>query len=110
MKISFVIPCFNVEKYINRCLDSIESLGLDDYEIIVINDGSSIAEEDLERIFHPYEMGTNGKFGLGLSIVHKVCTTYGYHVDAENLPGEVCFRIWRNAKKGRRRTKHGRQG
>lgn len=79
-------------------------------ELCVINDGSSIAEEDLERIFHPYEMGTNGKFGLGLSIVHKVCTTYGYHVDAENLPGEVCFRIWRNAKKGRRRTKHGRQG
>ena len=79
-------------------------------ELCVINDGSSIADEDLERIFHPYEMGTNGKFGLGLSIVHKVCTTYGYHVDAENLPGEVCFRIWRNAKKGRRRTKHGRQG
>ena len=41
MKISFVIPCFNVEQYIDRCIDSIEQLGLTDYEMIAVNDGSS---------------------------------------------------------------------
>lgn len=77
-------------------------------ELCVINDGAAINEEDLERIFHPYEMGTDGKFGLGLSIVYKVCTTYGYRVDAENLPGEVCFRIWREGRKSRRHRRQSR--
>ncbi len=71
---------------------------LEEDELCVINDGNPIKEEDRERIFHPYEKGTDGKFGLGLSIVAKVCSTYGYHVAAENLPGEVCFRIWRDSK------------
>lgn len=72
-------------------------------ELCIINDGSQINEEDLDRIFRPYEMGTDGKFGLGLSIVYKVCMTYGYKVDAENLTGnEVCFRIWRSTRKVRR--------
>ena len=75
---------------------------LKENELCVINDGDPIKDEDLDRIFHPYEKGTNGKFGLGLSIVYKVCTTYGYQVDAENLPGEVCFRIWKDEKKRRR--------
>jgi two-component system sensor histidine kinase CssS len=75
---------------------------LKENELCVINDGDPIKDEDLDRIFHPYEKGTNGKFGLGLSIVYKVCTTYGYQVDAENLPGEVCFRIWKDEKKHRR--------
>jgi two-component system sensor histidine kinase CssS len=78
---------------------------LKENELCVINDGSPIREEDLERIFHPYEKGTNGKFGLGLSIVYKVCTTYGYQVDAENLPGEVCFRVWKDEKKHKRNSR-----
>ena len=42
--------------------------------------------------------GTDGQFGLGLSIVHRVVTTYGYRVAAENLTEGVCFRIWHDAK------------
>jgi two-component system sensor histidine kinase CssS len=78
---------------------------LKENELSVINDGSPIPDEDLERIFRPYEKGTNGRFGLGLSIVYKVVTTYGYHVDAENLPGGVCFRVWREGRKPSRRKK-----
>ncbi len=40
-RISFIIPAYNAGKYIKRCIDSIISLNLDDYEIIVVNDGSS---------------------------------------------------------------------
>lgn len=79
-------------------------------ELMVINDGQPIREEDLDRIFRPYEKGTDGKFGLGLSIVHKVCTTYGYKVDAENLPGEVSFRIWREEKKEKKRRERDKTG
>lgn len=43
MKISIIIPVFNTEKYVKRCLDSCvqQDLCTDDYEIIVINDGST---------------------------------------------------------------------
>ena len=74
-------------------------------ELCVINDGKTIADHDLERIFRPYEKGTDGKFGLGLSIVHKVCVSYGYHVDAENLQDGVCFRIWKEGKKYSKKSK-----
>ena len=40
-RISFIIPAYNAGKYIMGCIDSIISLNLDDYEIIVVNDGSS---------------------------------------------------------------------
>lgn len=76
---------------------------LKDSELRVVNDGSQIKNEELDRIFRPYEKGTNGRFGLGLSIVRKVCVTYGYQVEAENLPGKVCFRIWKDEKRHKRK-------
>ncbi len=41
MKISFIIPCHNVGAYITRCINSITSMRASDYEIIVIDDGST---------------------------------------------------------------------
>ncbi len=40
--VSLVIPCFNVEKYINRCLTSIvnQTIGIENLEVIVIDDAS----------------------------------------------------------------------
>ena len=42
MKLSIIIPVFNVEDYIRPCLESILRQGLDEdcYEIIIINDGT----------------------------------------------------------------------
>ena len=68
-------------------------------ELRVINDGKRIEEDRIPTLFHPYEKGTDGQFGLGLSIVHRVCTTYGYHVEAENLREGACFRIWKEPVK-----------
>ena len=40
MKISIIIPVYNVENYIRRCLDSIVNQTYQNIEIIIINDGS----------------------------------------------------------------------
>lgn len=40
MKLSVIIPVYNTEKYIEKCLDSIASQTLKDLEIIIVNDGS----------------------------------------------------------------------
>ena len=41
MLFSIIIPAYNAEAYLQRCLDSIFSQEFDDFEVIVINDGSS---------------------------------------------------------------------
>lgn len=48
MKVSVIIPCYNVENYINKCLDSVLNSSLKELEIIVINDGST--DSTLDKI------------------------------------------------------------
>ena len=40
MKISIIIPVYNVAQHLPKCLESILTQGLVDYEVILINDGS----------------------------------------------------------------------
>ena len=39
--VSLIIPCFNGEKFINRCLDSVLDQSYKDIELIFVNDGST---------------------------------------------------------------------
>ena len=41
MKLSVIVPCYNVSTYVGKCLDSIIDNNIDDMEIIAINDGST---------------------------------------------------------------------
>lgn len=43
MRLSFIIPIYNVSKWLGRCIASIRNQGLtpEDYEIIAVNDGST---------------------------------------------------------------------
>ena len=40
IKLSIIVPCYKVEAYLPRCLDSLVNQTLKDIEIICINDGS----------------------------------------------------------------------
>ena len=40
VKVSIIVPIYNVEKYLPRCIDSLLDQTFDDYEIILVNDGS----------------------------------------------------------------------
>jgi len=53
-KISVIIPVFNQEKWIGRCLRSLmdQSISRNDYEIIVINDGSKDLSDYALNLFH----------------------------------------------------------
>ena len=39
-QLSVILPCYNVAQYIERAVDSILQQDFDDYEVIIINDGS----------------------------------------------------------------------
>ena len=50
-KVSVIVPVYNVEKYVTRCLTSLINQTLDDIEIIVVNDGSKDNSEQIIREF-----------------------------------------------------------
>ncbi|RRF88613.1 MAG: glycosyltransferase [Coriobacteriaceae bacterium] len=39
VKLSIIVPCYKVEKYLPKCLASLMGQTLDNYEVICINDG-----------------------------------------------------------------------
>lgn len=41
IKYSFIVPVYNTAKYLNRCLDSIAKQTYKNFEIIIVNDGST---------------------------------------------------------------------
>jgi len=56
MKVSIIIPCYNVERYIADCIRSCENQSYSDLEVICVNDGSSDeTEEIIKRIIETSE-------------------------------------------------------
>lgn len=55
MKISFILPCYNVETYVERCVQSIVDMNEEQIEIITVNDGSTDNTlQVLEELSHKY--------------------------------------------------------
>ncbi|MCY1713332.1 glycosyltransferase family 2 protein [Caproiciproducens galactitolivorans] len=56
-KISIIIPVYNVEKYVGKCLSSLISQTFTDFEIIAVNDGSK--DDSLSILLHFQEKYDN---------------------------------------------------
>lgn len=55
-KVSIIVPVYNVEKYIERCLDSLVNQTLKDIEIIIVNDGSTDgSKEIIQKYLNKYK-------------------------------------------------------
>lgn len=79
-----------------RYAKSVVKITLLEDNLSVFNDGPRIEEERLNKLFRPYEKGNDGQFGLGLSIVKKVCVAYNYKIDVFNKEDGVVFAIYRD--------------
>lgn len=51
MKMSIIIPFYNVDKYLAKCLSSVIVEGRSDYEVIAINDGSTDRSPEIAQEF-----------------------------------------------------------
>lgn len=47
MEISVIIPVYNVEKYLNQCLETVAGQSYRDFEVLMINDGSTDKSEQV---------------------------------------------------------------
>ncbi len=94
MLLSFIVPCYNVEKYIQRCLDSIYACDLpeEQYEVICINDCSpdnvqGILEqnqrihENLRILVHEENKGWGGARNPGIQLAKG---KYIWFVDSDD--------------------------
>ena len=82
MKLSVILPCYNVGRFVRLCLDSLAEAfalsSIDDYEIIVVDDGSSDDTADVVmqtgcknlRLFRQKNSGLSGARNRGLSEAH----------------------------------------
>ena len=93
--ISFVVPCYNIEKYVQRCLDSLARQSLSsDYEIefILVNDGStdgtlSVLErfatiDSRTKVINQANQGVSAARNNGLKAAHG---EYVFFLDADDF-------------------------
>lgn len=79
-KVSVIVPVYNTEKYLRKCLDSLVNQTLYEVEIVVVNDGST---DGSEVILEEYEKKYSDKFKL----MHK---GNGGQASARNLALRLC--------------------
>ena len=51
MKVSMIVAAYNAEKYIEETLETLVKQTLDEYEILVVNDGSTDGTLEILRIY-----------------------------------------------------------
>lgn len=97
-QISVIIPCYNQGKYIAECLDSVLAQTYTDYEIIIVNDGST--DNSLEIIAPYLEKNKNIKLinqknqGVVASrnnAIRQASGKYIYPLDADDKIGKTCL-------------------
>ncbi|MCP9199579.1 glycosyltransferase [Gramella sp. GC03-9] len=91
-KVSVIIPAFNAEKYIIRCLESVTRQTYRNIEIIILNDGSTDATQSLVEEFSEFDdriicinkqnSGTYATRRLGFS---KASGAYILNVDSDDF-------------------------
>ncbi|WP_427875217.1 glycosyltransferase family 2 protein [Flavobacterium sp. MMS24-S5] len=89
---SIIIPVYNVDKYIKDCLDSILIQSLQDFEVILVNDGSTdnsgeicnnyAVDNACIKIVHKINSGTASARNTGLEIAEG---RYLWFVDSDDL-------------------------
>ena len=99
-KISVIVPVYNTEKYLHRCVDSILAQAFADFELLLVNDGSKdksgaicdeyAAKDSRVRVFHKENGGVSSARNVGIENAKGKWITF---VDSDDW---VSFRYLEN--------------
>ncbi len=90
--ISVIVPVYNTEPYLHHCIDSILAQTFTDFELLLIDDGSTdssgsicdefAAKDSRVRVFHKANGGVSSARNMGLDNAHGEWVAF---VDADDL-------------------------
>lgn len=99
-KISIIVPVYNIDMYLGKCLDSILAQTFTDFEVIVVNDGSTdhsgiicdqYAEKDQRiRVIHKQHGGVSSSRNVG---IEQAEGDYIGFVDGDDYIKENMYKI-----------------
>ena len=97
--ISVIVPVYNVEKYLDRCVESIVAQSFTNLEIILVDDGSPdnccamcdawAAKDSRIRVIHKENGGAGSARNAGLEAVHGTWFTF---VDSDDYIAPQLYR------------------
>ena len=107
IKVSVIVPIYNVEKYLSTCIDSIQNQSLQDIEIILVNDGSPdnsgvIADEYAKhdkriKVIHKINGGLSSARNAGIQIAQGEYLSF---IDSDDwIEKEMMEKMYLEAKK-----------
>lgn len=90
-KVSVIVPIYNVEKFLSRCIDSILAQTFTDFELLLVDDGSRdrsgeicdeyAAKDARIKVFHKQNGGVSSARNLGID---KAQGEWVYFVDSDD--------------------------
>lgn len=116
-KVSVIIPVYNAEKYLRRCVDSILAQTFTDFELLLVDDGSKDASgaicdeyadrDNRVRVFHKENGGVSSARNLGLDNARgewvtfcdaddEVTGTYLEDMIQNETPSSLIFSLYSN--------------
>lgn len=105
-RISIIVPCYNVERYLEQCLDSLTGQTLRDIEIIMVDDGSPdgsgaicdryAQKDDRVKVIHKVNGGVSAARNDGLA---AATGEYVFFCDGDDwMPQDACELLWAEAE------------
>lgn len=92
MKVSVIIPVYNTEKYLRKCIDSVLNQTMLDYEIIIVNDGSTdnsvkIVQEYIKKNnnIHLINQKNKGQAAARNAGIKEASGEYLYFLDSDDM-------------------------
>ena len=106
--ISVIIPCYNVEKYINKCLDSVLKGTFKDIEVIAIDDGSKDSTYELLKEYSKRDnrLIIKAKENTGQANTRNIaidmsCGEYLFFLDSDDyIDNDMLEKLYNKAKEG----------
>lgn len=104
--ISVIVPVYNAEKYIYRCIDSILLQSFHDFEILLIDDGSTdnsgkicdeyALKDSRIKVFHKKNGGVSSARQFG---IEKASGEYTIHIDSDDwIDADMLNDLYNTAK------------